>query len=80
MTTTTITITHYTCVGSVRGACGVRHRTLEAASRCCGQDHRDVQRGHGRSAYSDRTPRVCLSDGSQRRLTADEQDHGDAAR
>lgn len=44
----------YTTEGPVRGTCGHRHRTPQAARRCAERDHRDVQRGHGPHAYSDR--------------------------
>ena len=46
----------WTCLGNVRGQCGVRHRTQDTASAHCDQDDRDVRRGHGRLAYSDRRP------------------------
>lgn len=54
--------TRYTTWGPVRGCCGHRHRTIRAASACCDRDHRDVVRGHGETAYSDREVRV-LRDG-----------------
>ena len=75
-----MTRTHFTCVGSVCGGCGVEHRTAAAAGRCCRQHHLDVVRGHpGGRAYSDRTP-VAVESGVRRRLTDDEwlcaaQDH-----
>jgi len=47
---------YFTCAGSVRGECGKRHRTYEAAERCCVKDDRAVRRGHGPNAYSDRRP------------------------
>lgn len=43
----------WTCEGQVRGSCGIRHRTLEAAVRCCERDMRHCQ---GLGGYSDRTP------------------------
>jgi len=49
-------IAYYTCRGSVRGACGVRHRTRETAQACCDRDGRGCRAGHGRAAYSDRYP------------------------
>ncbi len=52
----------YTCVGEVRGACGISHKTKEAARRHCEQDGRDVKRGHGKAAYSDRI--VYLGNGN----------------
>lgn len=52
----------YTCRGSVRGACGVTHKSIDTAIKCCAQDDRDVKRGHGGNAYSDR--RVVRSDGA----------------
>jgi hypothetical protein len=56
--------TYYTCRGSVRGCCGVKHRTYGAARAHCEQDHRDVVKGNGRGSYSDRQPEV------ERRVTA----------
>ena len=53
----------YTCTGPVRGNCGVRHRSLSAAVRCCARDMRDVRKGHGSSAYSDR--QVVRADGGR---------------
>lgn len=50
----------YTCTGSVRGGCGHKHRTIEAAIRCCRADQRDCKDQGG---YSDRQPRN--SDGSR---------------
>lgn len=52
---------YWTCVGGVRGECGVHHRTEETAAAHCARDDRDVKRGHGSSAYSDRRP-VLRSD------------------
>ena len=52
----------YTCWGSVRRGCGKRHRTIEAARRCCGVDDSGVTRGHGRTAYSDRSGYVIDRD------------------
>jgi len=57
----------YTCIGSVRGACGVTHRTLDAARRCCARDaggiHRAYPSTYPTRAYSDREP--IASDGSE---------------
>lgn len=30
----------YTCYGALRGACGITHRTFEAAESCCERDSR----------------------------------------
>lgn len=47
----------WTCEGSVRGACGVAHRSEAAARRCCDRDAIAVRRGNpGGGAYSDRVP------------------------
>lgn len=46
----------YTCFGSVRGKCGITHKTLNAAYACCERDQRDCKRARG---YSDRTPVVA---------------------
>jgi len=44
---------YYTCSGNVRGDCGVKHRTIEAAARCC---RRDSVGCHRQGGYSDRFP------------------------
>ena len=41
----------YTCRGSVRGSCGHKHRTIDAAAKCCASDQSGCRR-HG--GYSDR--------------------------
>lgn len=51
-------MTTYTTKGSVRGCCGHKHRTLEAAVRCVRGDQRGCQSQGG---YSDR--RVVRTDG-----------------
>jgi hypothetical protein len=45
----------YTCVGSVRGSCGIHHESLSAAARCCARDQRACS-SLGSGAYSDRHP------------------------
>jgi len=57
---------HWRCTGPVRGWCGTKHRTPEAAARCCRRDQRDCARLRG---YSDRLVRVRPT----RDLTDDEQ-------
>ncbi len=47
---------YWTCEGFVRGECGTKHRSEETARACCDRDHRNVKRGHGPNAYSDRAP------------------------
>lgn len=51
--------THYTCGSgrNVRGNCGHKHRTIEAAERCLEQDARDCKRVGG---YSDRALRKIV--------------------
>ena len=44
----------YTCWGSVRGGCGIAHRSLQAAAACIRRDARGCKRQGG---YSDREPR-----------------------
>lgn len=46
------TTTIYTTIGSVRGCCGHRHRSAEAAERCLDRDRARCAE-HG--GYSDRT-------------------------
>lgn len=52
--------TRWTCDGSVRGCCGVLHRTLDAAQAHCDKDGGDVSRAYPSTyptrAYSDRRP------------------------
>lgn len=62
------TYTTYTTSGSVRGCCGHRHRTIEAAKRCIDKDHAGCARQGG---YSDRT--VVYYDGSE--LNSDDRDY-----
>ena len=52
----------YTCIGSVRGECGRKHRTIEAAVRCTRKD-RHACFAQGGGAYSDRC--VYREDGSR---------------
>ena len=59
----TYTGDHYRCVGNVRGWCGVRHRSWEAALRCCEEDSKGCCRQGG---YSDRS--VWLYDGSEKQV------------
>ena len=63
---------YYRCEGDVRGSCGVRHRTLEAAARCCARDQRAC-RGATSSGYSDRLPCKYVG-GGQVELTDEECD------
>jgi hypothetical protein len=49
----------YTCFGPVRGACGVRHRSLDTAIACLRRDRQGCVY-HG--GYSDRV--ICHVDGS----------------
>jgi hypothetical protein len=57
---TVIVGTHYRCVGSVRGWCGVRHRSNHAAIRCRERDSNDCASQGG---YSDRVVCLCDDDG-----------------
>ncbi len=60
----------YTCKGSVRGACGVKHWKLGAALRHCAKDQRDCESVRG---YSDRTvlrTDAPLTDGEMREIDA----------
>ena len=52
----------YTCSGSVRGCCGVRHRTIGAAVRCVARDQ-DRCASLGGGAYSDRAVWTADADG-----------------
>lgn len=47
--------TYWIASGAVRGDCTHKHRTMEGARACVERDRRDVVRGHGGTAYSDRT-------------------------
>ena len=55
MTTTTRT---YHAVGDVRGSCGHRHQTKDAAQRCAGRDAAACARLPGGHSYSDRVVRA----------------------
>lgn len=44
---------YWTCVGDVRGDCGVKHRSLASAEACCDRDHAGCKTQGG---YSDRSP------------------------
>lgn len=61
----------YTCIGSVRGSCGINHRSFETAKQCCQRDHDSVRRVYPSAfptrAYSDRHV-VALDDEAERDL------------
>ena len=59
----------YTTIGDVRGCCGHKHRSIEAAKACIEKDHRGCNKQGG---YSDRTVYRVSDDGSIERLTEDE--------
>ncbi len=52
----------WTCKGAVTGECGVKHRSVETAERCCVAHDRAIKRHSGwrpgalTTPYSDRTP------------------------
>jgi len=50
----------WTCEGSVRGSCGINHRSHDAAMKCCERDHASIRRAYPSTfptrAYSDRHP------------------------
>ncbi len=50
----------YTCIGSVRGCCGHKHRSLKTAARCLDRDIKGCRKQGG---YSDRYVRFV--DGSR---------------
>lgn len=60
----------YSAIGSVRGSCGHKHRSLEAAVACLCRDQRRMTALPGR-CYSDRE--IERSDG--RRLDDDDVDY-----
>lgn len=49
--------TTYQNIGSVRGWCGHKHRSEQAAIKCQDRDDRDCKRQHG---YSDRYTRIFV--------------------
>jgi len=55
-----MTKVHYTCHGEVRGDCGERHRTIEAAARCCLRDRAGCNR---QGCYRDRFPEARDQEG-----------------
>lgn len=48
----------WTCTGSVRANCGIKHMSLDAARACCNRDHAGCKR-QSRNGYSDRVPIPC---------------------
>jgi hypothetical protein len=67
--TTEPTTAYYTTDGSVRGDCGHKHRTVEAARRCLDKDQRGCSSQGG---YSDRRVVAVDTDGQTRSLTESE--------
>jgi hypothetical protein len=63
-------IKYYTCIGGVRGRCGMHHKTLEAAARHCEKDGRDAIRWNGPKAYSDRQVYAVTVDGQRISMAA----------
>ena len=53
-------MTTYTTKGSVRGCCGHKHRSLEAAVKCAREDQKGCQSQGG---YSDR--QIVRTDGEE---------------
>lgn len=60
--------TYFTTRGSVRGCCGHKHRTIEAALRCLKSDQSGCASQGG---YSDRQL-IPVEDGQKRELTEGE--------
>lgn len=46
----------WTCVGSVRGGCGIAHQSRAAAEGCCSADNAACRSLPGGKSYSDRYP------------------------
>ena len=63
------TLAYFTTEGSVRGACGHKHRTYDAAEKCIARDQHGCASQGG---YSDRHVVAVDSDGSTRRPTESE--------
>ncbi len=59
----------WTCSGSVRGGCGITHRSYGAAERCCERDGRQCRDGGG---YSDRSP-IARDDATRAAVRAEEE-------
>jgi hypothetical protein len=66
------TVSHYECIGPVRGSCGIRHRGPDAAQRCC---ERDMGACHKQGGYSDRSVTRVLKDGTRQTVFFDEDDY-----
>ena len=47
---------HFECRGHIRGWCGKKHRSPEAAEKCIKRDNRSCKKQGGSNAYSDRYP------------------------
>lgn len=58
----TTTGTHFRCVGSVRGWCGHKHRSIDAAIRCLQEDRAGCESQRG---YSDRDIYLYANDGER---------------
>jgi len=63
----------YTCIGPVVGACGIDHRTIEAACRCVERKARAIRIAYRGGAYSDRRI-VAMAGGREVDLTDAEYD------
>lgn len=64
------TTSHYACIGPVRGECGTKHRSREAAEAHCDKDHRAVRNLPGGTSYSDRAVWLVDSEGRYHRPDA----------
>ena len=60
----TTTGTHMRCVGSVRGWCGVKHTSIDAAVQCLRSDQSGCA-SLGGGAYSDRTIGIYDDEGQR---------------
>jgi len=61
-----MTTPYYRAWGPVRGDCGHRHQTAEAAQRCVDRDHASIRR-----AYPSTYPTRTYSDRDVQRMDAD---------
>lgn len=65
---------HFSNIGSIRGCCGHKHRSLKSATKCLKDDQQDCEKQGG---YSDRLTKI-IEKGEVKELSANEyayQDH-----
>lgn len=62
----------WTCEGSVRGCCGITHRSYTTAKKCCDRDFDNIRRYYSNNSYSDRYPVPLDEEAKEEWKTLDE--------